>query len=702
MQELPKIIKENLKEKNITELRPPQLLSLNKGVLEGKSLIISSPTSSGKTLVAEIAMIKHFENKGKTLYIVPLKSLATEKYSSFKALYEKHGLRVALSIGEFDKQDPYLNNFDVIICTSEKADSLIRHNAAFIRRVSCVVIDEIHLLDDADRGPTLEVLITTLKHLLPKAQIIGLSATINNDYEISEWLNAELVKSSYRPVELFEGVYFNSELFFKDKSYVIEDYKSEEESITKDTLVRDKQVIFFMASRRNTRGLAKRLSGLVEKFLSPDLKSRLDIIADKVLYSLEQPTEQCRLLSDLVRNGVAFHHAGLVQNQKELVEQAFRDRTLKVICATPTLAAGVNLPAFRVVVRDLTRYSQTTGNYFIPVLEVKQMFGRAGRPGFEEYGEALAIAKSETDKEKIFSEYINGEVEAVYSKLGVEPALRTHVLALIANNFCTSFESLKNFFKNTFFAKQYKNLSQLNLLIENIVVQLVHFTFAEKNKDTITATALGRRVSELYLDPLVADNIICSIVKAKRIKPSSFTIIQALCYSGGVRNLSINGKEAGKLVGLGDESELLIDVPNPFSYEYDNYLRSIKTSLMFESWINEDSEQSISEAYKVFPGDLRNYIYSIDWLLYSMVELSNIFGEKNMVGYAKRLRTRFAYGIKDELFTLVSIKGVGRVRARKLYNAGYKNFQEVIKAPFEKIAAIIGPGIAKKIREESD
>ncbi len=698
IKDLPRVIRENLEERGINQLRPPQELSIKKGVLEGESLVISSPTSSGKTLVAEFAMLKHFENKGKTLYIVPLKSLASEKFKSFKSRYERYGLRVALSIGEFDKQDPYLDKFDVIICTSEKADSLIRHNASFIRRVSCVVIDEVHLIDDDSRGPTLEVLITILKEMLPKAQLIALSATINNDKELSEWLGATLVKSDYRPVKLHEGVFFNDEFFFENKSYTVEGYKGEEETITKDTLSRDKQIIFFLGSRRNTRGLAKRLSNLVSKNLNADLKSQLSIISDKILYSLERPTEQCRLLSELVKCGVAFHHAGLVQSQKGLVEEAFRDKLLKVICATPTLAAGVNLPAFRVVVRDLTRYSQTSGNYFIPVLEVKQMFGRAGRPGFEEYGEALAIAKSEGDKSKIFEEYINGEVESIFSKLGVEPALRTHVLALVANNFCTSLKSLKVFFKKTFFAKQYSNLSQLNLLIESIVTQLIHFTFMEQDKTVLNITPLGKRVCELYLDPLVADSIISSIVKGKQVKPNSFNVLQALCYSGGVRNLRV-GKDVSKLLGLSEELNLLIDAPNPFSYEYDNYLKSLKTTLMFEAWINEETEQLISEEYNVFPGDLRNYVYTMDWLLYSLVELANIYGEKALTGYAKRLRTRLAYGISDELFALVSIKGIGRVRARKLYNAGFKSFQEVLNAPFNKISDIVGAGIAKKIRE---
>jgi helicase len=240
--ELPRIIREVLESKKVSSLRPPQELSLKAGVLDKKSLVISSPTSSGKTLVAEFAMIKHFEDKGKTLYVVPLKSLASEKYEDLKDKYSKYGLKTALSIGDLDELDNYLAGYDVIITTSEKADSLLRHNAQFIRGLTCVVIDEVHLIDEASRGPTLEILITRLKELLPNAQFLALSATINNDSEISEWLNASLVKSNYRPVKLYEGVLLDKRLYFKDKEVTLEGKGRDEAAITIDTLKMNKQV----------------------------------------------------------------------------------------------------------------------------------------------------------------------------------------------------------------------------------------------------------------------------------------------------------------------------------------------------------------------------------------------------------------------------------------------------------------------------
>ncbi len=202
---------------DIEELRPCQKKSIDKGLLKRKNLLVCTPTASGKTLIAELAGIKSIiENKGKAIYIVPLKALANEKYKDFK---KKYGLfcNIALSIGDLDSADPYLENYDMIICTAEKLDSLIRHHAPWLNQVATVIVDEVHLMNDPGRGPTVEILITMLRQLLPEVQIIALSATIGNPEELSEWLNASLVIDKWRPVELHKGIYFDKKIEFKKK-----------------------------------------------------------------------------------------------------------------------------------------------------------------------------------------------------------------------------------------------------------------------------------------------------------------------------------------------------------------------------------------------------------------------------------------------------------------------------------------------------
>ncbi|MBL7055092.1 DEAD/DEAH box helicase [Candidatus Woesearchaeota archaeon] len=202
-------------EKEITELRPAQEKALKKGLLKNKNLLVCTPTASGKTLIAEMAAMKSIlEGKGKAVYIVPLKALAAEKYKDFKKKYGDIA-KVALSIGDIDSVDPHLIDCDLIIMTSEKLDSLIRHHTPGLSLVKTVIIDEIHLLNDPGRGPTLEILITILRKLLKNVQLIGLSATIGNPEELAEWLNAKLVVDNWRPIKLYKGVYLKGEIEFE-------------------------------------------------------------------------------------------------------------------------------------------------------------------------------------------------------------------------------------------------------------------------------------------------------------------------------------------------------------------------------------------------------------------------------------------------------------------------------------------------------
>lgn len=211
--QIPEKLYEVLAHENIQDLRPSQEKAINAGLLKNKSILVCTPTSSGKTLIAEISAIKNIlENNMKAIYVVPLIALANEKYKDFKKKYSF--INLALSIGDYDQDDPLLYTADFIICTAEKLDSLLRHKVSWINRIGTIIIDEIHLLNDTDRGPTLEIIITLLKKLVPNAQILGLSATIGNPEELAEWLNAELVKDNWRPVPLHKGVLHKNKIEF--------------------------------------------------------------------------------------------------------------------------------------------------------------------------------------------------------------------------------------------------------------------------------------------------------------------------------------------------------------------------------------------------------------------------------------------------------------------------------------------------------
>ena len=213
--EIPQKIYAELEKKGFEELRPSQSKAIKQGLFLNNNLLICTPTASGKTLVAEMSFLNTIINKKqKAVYIVPLRALATEKYFEFKKNYPQ--IKTGLSTGELDSEDRALGQNDLIIVTSEKFDSLLRHKTAWLKNLGTIIIDEIHLLNDPKRGPTLEIVIAIMKKELPNAQIIGLSATIGNPKEISTWLKAELVKDEWRPVKLKKGIYYEGEIHFKE------------------------------------------------------------------------------------------------------------------------------------------------------------------------------------------------------------------------------------------------------------------------------------------------------------------------------------------------------------------------------------------------------------------------------------------------------------------------------------------------------
>jgi helicase len=191
-------------------LTPIQEKAVKAGLLEGTSLLACAPTASGKTLIATMSIYNTLD-KGKAIYLVPLKALGTEKYKEYRNIFKDSPHQVGLATGDVDSESDYLAKYDVLILTTEKLDSLLRHKVSWLSDVKVVIVDEIHLLNDSSRGPTLEIILTLLKNLI-KPQIIGLSATIGNPKELAEWLGATLVIDDWRPVELNKGIYVEGQV----------------------------------------------------------------------------------------------------------------------------------------------------------------------------------------------------------------------------------------------------------------------------------------------------------------------------------------------------------------------------------------------------------------------------------------------------------------------------------------------------------
>ena len=683
-----------LENKGIKKLYRYQEELISKGYLD-KNLILSAPTASGKTLIAMLKALKHLK-KGKVVYLVPLISLGVEKYEEFKKFFEKE-YSVALSVGDFDSTDPWLSEYDLIVATVEKMDSLIRHNASWINDINLVIVDEIHLLNDPQRGPTLELLLIKLKQILKKLNILGLSATIKNSYEIAEWLNCELYETNFRPVKIYYGVAYDSLVSFFDKENIKFEGEIEAE-IVRDTLKKRKQILFFVSSRRRAESLAEKLSRVVMNFIGKNELFYLKKISNEIEHVLENPTKQCERLSLVVKRGVAFHHAGLLAKQKKIIEENFRKGLIKVIVATPTLAAGVNLPAFRVVIRDIKRYYKGLGSVYIPVIEYYQMAGRAGRPQYDNYGEAILVAKNEDEAYELTERYIFGEPEPIKSKLSSEPVLRSQILSLIASGFVKTERRLKEFFTKTFFAYQYGDISLLEEKIEGILDTLMDWKMIVEKDGKLEPTRLGKRTSELYLDPLTGYQFFSSL---KKKVYTELSYLQLISYAIEMRPLpSLTTSDLLEIEALimENKNKFLMEVPDEYELEYEDFLKSVKMAKVLLDWVNESTEEEILEKYKMTPGELHSRLQIADWLIYSLEEISRIINKKEHINKIKKLRVRLKYGVKEELLPLIRLEGIGRVRARKLFNSGLRTLEDLRKIPEESLSRIIGTRIARKIK----
>ncbi len=674
----------------ISSLWPPQQQGLPPA-LEGQSVVLSVPTASGKTLIAYLAILQAALKGRKSLYIVPLRALAREKWEDLRR-YEELGISIGVSTGDYDESGSRLRGHDIVICTSEKADSLLRHGARWIDDLEVVVADEIHLMDDPSRGPTMEMVLSRLRMMHPGLQVIALSATIQNAAEIAGWLNAELVKSDWRPVPLREGVYYDGVIYFADESTRQLDGSDGAITLVRDTLQEHGQALVFVNSRRASQRFAGKLQEHVAPYI--DEVEHLKQAARDVLAG-EESTTIAEQLAENIQQGVAFHHAGLRSGQRRAIEEAFKAGAVKCIVATPTLAAGVNTPARRVVVKHTYRYSGEAGCMVpIPPMEVAQAMGRAGRPGYDDHGEAILVARKHRQLRQLMERYINTELEPIHSKLGSEPALRIHVLSLIATDFAVTMNEIIDFFNRTFYAQQHGVLSTGQL--EDIVSFLERKGFIVK-EGVWTATPFGRKTSSLYLDPLSAIKMRTALEASKA---STFSYLHAVCAAPDMRCLYVS-KGDRWLEDVVDENVFALEVPLPVSPDFEWFLAEVKTAALLYDWIRERREQHLVQKYGVGPGDIHGKVEVAEWLLHAMREMARLFDFEAVPDLTK-LIMRMRYGCREQLLNLVQLRNVGRVRARALHKAGFRSVNDLRKASIERLQEIphIGPETAASIREQ--
>lgn len=666
----------------IKEFNPAQKAVIESGYLEDKSnYIISIPTASGKTVLGILPALKTILNGGKAVYAAPLLSIQNEKVKEFKA-FEEHGIKVG----------KHPSNSDLSVMVFESFDALTRFSWNVLREVDTLIIDEFHMIGEYSRGPTLESAITRAKIINPSLRIIALSATLKNIDEIEQWLDGKTVEHDYRPVPLNKEV-LDAEMFnTKNKNDVIV-------KIVEKAIEDNSQALSFVSTRRFTESLATYVAKKIDKKTTKEQKHKFKQVADKLLEVPKKkgslPTTTCLKLAEAAEKGVVFHHAGLFNEQKEIIEDEFRNGNILMITATPSLMYGVNLPSKYVVIRDHTRWT-SNGPASIPVFDYEQMSGRAGRPQYDDVGYSYLVAKTMDEAFDLEARYVNGEIELTNSKLiDNKDAIYKQIIAQIASSLSKNIDDLNDFFGKTLYGFQMKNnpsmsmfaQDSLNWELESALEFLLQNGIIRATPEGLKTTDFGNLIAKSNYAVETAVKIKEYVSTMEKLNPAE--MIYALAETPDLPLISFKGRKSKDPVRdkLSECGLFAVDIGNPEA-----------TAVSLIEWIDERNEYEIENAYNVYSASTRRSAYEASRLVKFAKNTLEVLGNYSNLKDMDYLSARLYYGVKEDIIPLVvGVKRLGRKRARLLMKTFGDNLSEASEKDLQKVEGI-GPKLAGKIK----
>ena len=666
----------------IKKFNPAQKAVIESGYLEDKSnYIISIPTASGKTVLGILPALKTILNGGKAIYAAPLLSIQNEKVKEFKA-FEEHGIKVG----------KHPSNSDLSVMVFESFDALTRFSWNVLREVDTLIIDEFHMIGEYSRGPTLESAITRAKIINPSLRIIALSATLKNIDEIEQWLGGKTVEHNYRPVPLNKEV-LDAEMFnTKNKNDVIV-------KIVEKAIEDNSQALSFVSTRRFTESLATYVAKKIDKKTTKEQKQKFKQVADKLLEVPKKkgslPTTTCLKLAEAAEKGVVFHHAGLFNEQKEIIEDEFRKGNILMITATPSLMYGVNLPSKYVVIRDHTRWT-SNGPASIPVFDYEQMSGRAGRPQYDDVGYSYLVAKTMDEAFDLEARYVNGEIELTNSKLiDNKDAIYKQIIAQIASSLSKNLDDLNDFFGKTLYGFQMKNnpsmsmfaQDSLNWELESALEFLLQNGIIRATPEGLKTTDFGNLIAKSNYAVETAVKIKEYVSTMEKLNPAE--MIYALAETPDLPLISFKGRKSKDPVRdkLSECGLFAVDIGNPEA-----------TAISLIEWIDERNEYEIENAYNVYSASTRRSAYEASRLVKFAKNTLEVLGNYSNLKDMDYLSARLYYGVKEDIIPLVvGVKRLGRKRARLLMKTFGDNLSEASEKELQKVEGI-GPKLAGKVK----
>ena len=726
-------------------------------ILEGHDLLVSAPTSSGKTFLAEIAAIHAIYQQKKVIYLVPLKALAEEKYANFSEKYGEFGLDVVISTGDRTEFDEVIERgeFQLAVLVFEKANRLLVRNNHFIDNCGLVVVDEIQMTADYSRGGSLEMLLTAIlytrqKHLTgvqkPSTlhpQLIALSAVIGDLNLLDAWLGTDVLMSDARPVELYEGILrkdgtftyqgfmskdvgtehftpfpahftFNLKSFEGKREY---EYRRLQHYVSY-LLSQREQVLIFRKWKWLTRETALRLARDLQ--LPPALE------ALEAIQEMEDSISKDMLIESL-RHGVAFHNADLDRNERQIIERYFREdkSKIRIICATSTLAMGINLPVNTVIINDLEKpdpYSNIFQEIPLSSAEYKNMSGRAGRLKRQDEGKSIIFADTQAEESILWRNYIEGTFPRMHSLLA-ESSLVGETLFLLASEICLSEKALLDFMQQSYAGTLHWKPDSLafKALEERIntavALCITHNLVIKTATDRLQVTETGRicasqgisvetftTLMQLFeiLDPATCDpwELLFIVLHNRELTELHFRLSQAAYESGeywrALHELTPNNWE--EFVKTSEEL-----LQSRFEVT-----KRIKMSLLLLDWISGISLQRLEVKYsqfyrdKSYSGVIRSLAENTGWMLRLLSDIATIRHEKQPTIHRLQTLSKMAlFGVDERGIELASlhVPGLTRAMIMKLADAGYTREEHILDTELEELARILPREIAFRLQE---
>ncbi|KAH9634519.1 hypothetical protein HF086_016607 [Spodoptera exigua] len=742
---LPLEIARKYEERGITEMFEWQVncLANSKVLFDCCNLVYSAPTSAGKTLVAEILTIKTIlERQKKVIIILPFVSIVREKMFYLQDILSSSGIRVE---GFMGSQSPPggLQAVHVAVCTIEKANSLVNKllDDGSIAELGAIIVDELHLLGDPSRGYILELLLTKIKYVSlnsddVKVQVVGMSATLPNLKCLANWLNAELFITQFRPIPLNEYCLVGDKYYDKKGTCVNTidlSLTAEGDNVLKiclETIKEGCSILIFCMTKNWCESLAQSVATSFYKLgcegseagsiLRSQLKS-MSIV--EVLEQLKNcPVGLDQVLKKTISFGVAYHHAGLTFDERDIVEGGFKSGAIRVLVATSTLSSGVNLPARKVIIRSPVFQRQP-----INILTYKQMIGRAGRMGKDSKGESILIC-TEAER-KIGFDLMMGNLDPVKSCIESEDKYMRAVLEMIASQVLTTKEQLDMYSKCTLLYNQQEATGTQDCLLENTLDELQNYELVRVQTDgdekRFVATPLGKACLSSSMAPNDGLSLFCELQKARQclvLETDLHLIYLVTPYSvssqwGNIdwihmltlwESLTKAMKRVGELVGVQESFIIRCLRGGNKANNIQNKINIHKrfyTALALQDLVNEVPLAEVAAKFQCARGFLQSLQQGAATFAGMVTAFCHQLGWKNMEMLISQFQDRLHFGIHSELLELMKLPSLNGMRARILFDSGFESIANIASADANTIENILHRSVpfqSEKEREDDD